>query len=70
MASPYDSFSPCTMKIAPTGGDGINSGRPRFKVECETCETVIHPATTGPLIRMKAHLEGYDPGEPAEVGAS
>ncbi len=60
----FTKFSACTMCIAPTGDEGINTMRLRFKVTCETCKTVVHGNTTGPLERIKSHLLGMLPGLP------
>jgi hypothetical protein len=40
----------------PTGDFGIDSGRPRFKVECLTCKACLHENTTGPSARIESHL--------------
>jgi len=41
-----------------TSSTGMHSGRRRYCVVCTTCERLLHEATTGPLERMRAHLEG------------
>lgn len=40
----------------PTGDVGIDSGRPRFKVECLTCNECLHENTTGPSLRIESHI--------------
>lgn len=49
----------CRFKISETGETGINSGRPRFRVECET-HGLIHPRSTGAAHQVNWHLD--DPG--------
>lgn len=44
------------FRFTPTGQDGIHSGRPRVKVECLTCNEVVHRGTTGPDAWSKAHF--------------
>lgn len=44
---------------APTGDIGFDSGRPRFKVECLTCNTVLHENTTGPSARIDSHMRSH-----------
>jgi len=46
------------MRITATGGEGFNTGRPRYRVECLTCRLVVHEATTGPVSRVTSHFEG------------
>lgn len=62
------------IRITPTTLFGVDSGRRRYRVECHTCQVVVHEATTGPDIRVKEHLEGvkgYErPMEPDEVAAA
>lgn len=41
--------------VEPTGDTGVDSGRDRFRVECLTCETVLHANTTGPSVRIRQH---------------
>lgn len=45
-----------TMKVAGTGDTAIHSGRNRYRVECVTCEEVVHPNTTGATTRCEDHL--------------
>lgn len=64
-----------TFRVVATEHVGCDTGRRRYRVECLTCEIVVHGATTGPLYQARYHLrdvaEGYvDPlrvslGEPA-----
>jgi hypothetical protein len=50
-------MKPCVVIITATDKVGINSGRTRYRVECRTCDVVVHSATTGPEIRQRQHLE-------------
>jgi hypothetical protein len=36
--------------------DGLHTGRPRFFVGCDSCQELLHEATTGPVERMDQHL--------------
>ena len=42
--------------VTPTEHYGIHTGRQRFRVECETCGSTEHEATTGPVERIRRHL--------------
>lgn len=42
--------------VAATGEDSIDSGRPRYRVECVTCGQIIHEATNAPMLRIEQHL--------------
>ena len=44
------------LACTPTGDVGSDSGRPRFKVECLTCNEVLHENTTGPSVRIESHV--------------
>lgn len=44
-----------TYQVEPTGGAGVHTGRDRFRVECLTCPELLHPGTTGPSHRIRAH---------------
>lgn len=46
------------IRVIATDLFGVDSGRRRYRVECHTCQVVVHEATTGPVIRVKEHLEG------------
>lgn len=41
--------------VTPTGGAGIHSGRPRFRVVCNACGVEVHKETTGPEQMARAH---------------
>ena len=54
----------CQFILASTGEAGINTGRARVRVECVTCDSVIHRGTTAPIERINNHLrDGSDPYE-------
>lgn len=38
-----------------TNKDGFHTGRPRYLVACESCEKLLHAATTGPIEQMLMH---------------
>lgn len=44
------------FKVTPTNAIGIHSGRRRHRVECVTCQAVVHEATTGPSQMIERHL--------------
>jgi hypothetical protein len=52
-----------TFRVVATEHVGCDTGRRRYRVECLTCEVVVHEATTGPLHQARRHLrdiaEGY-----------
>lgn len=48
-----DSHNFVTLK---TRIDGVNTGRHRFLVACDTCRELVHQATTGPVENMEHHL--------------
>ena len=39
----------------PTGDTAIHSGRPRYRIECNWCKTLLHENTTGLLARINQH---------------
>ena len=41
---------------------GCDSGRRRYRVECHTCELVVHEATTGPHHMARGHLRDVEEG--------
>ena len=43
--------------ITPTGDSGMNSGRPRYRVVCTTCNEVLHENTTSPEAQQQRHEE-------------
>ena len=63
--SMYDSDSPlepctvtfnyCEIRFSPTEQFGIDTGRTRVRVECLTCDRMLHHATTGPRSYAEAH---------------
>jgi hypothetical protein len=46
------------MILTPTDLHGVDSGRRRWRVVCETCKTLVHEATTGPEARVREHIIG------------
>jgi hypothetical protein len=52
-----------TFRVVATEHVGCDTGRRRYRLECLTCEIVVHEATTGPLWMARSHLrdvgEGY-----------
>lgn len=38
-----------------TGQIGFNTGRPRYRVVCCSCQVEVHEATTGPEPMARAH---------------
>jgi hypothetical protein len=52
-----------TFRVVATKHVGCDTGRRRYRLECFTCEIVVHEATTGPLSMVRSHLcdvrEGY-----------
>lgn len=49
------------FKVTPTDETGLHSGRRRYRVECATCNTTIHPGTTG--VQQAIDLHERAPGE-------
>ena len=41
--------------VAYNGEQGIDTGRDRFIVECNTCEVLLHENTTGPRHYIEEH---------------
>ena len=50
------------IEMIPTNLTGLNTGRPRYKVVCHTCNTIVHKATTGPLSIVRNHIENPGTG--------
>lgn len=46
----------CEFRVTPTLEVGFHTGRRRYKVECVTCEVMLHEATTGPSERIEQHM--------------
>src|SRR5262245_46962030 len=46
------------LRVTATGELGCDSGRRRYRVECLTCDEVVHEATTGAHWNMRHHAEG------------
>jgi hypothetical protein len=46
-----------TFMIAANGDIGIDTGRDRFRVFCETCNELVHRGTTGPSAMAQGHLD-------------
>lgn len=44
------------FRVTPTNDEGIHTGRRRYKVECISCNKLLHEATTGALERIEQHL--------------
>lgn len=44
------------FRVSPTGLDGFNSGRRRYKSECLTCGMVLHGASTSAYSWIRIHL--------------
>jgi len=49
-------FNGHRFRISATRESGLHTGRRRCRVECQTCEEVVHEATTGPGERIMEHL--------------
>ena len=45
-----------TFRITVTPQLGRNTGRRRYRVECVTCNAVVHEATTGPRWNVGFHV--------------
>lgn len=64
MPPPVATSRPCYFEVNEVPGEtGFNTGRQRYRVRCVTCDVVIHPATTGPVIRVNQHLRDVAEGE-------
>lgn len=50
------------LNVQPTNETGSSTGRTRYFVRCETCDDVLHEATTGPASIIEDHL-GASPHE-------
>jgi hypothetical protein len=50
------------FRIAATDELGCDSGRRRYRVECLSCRSVVHEATTGPMWMMRGHLRDVADG--------
>jgi len=52
-----------TFRVVATEHVGCDTGRRRYRLECLTCEIIVHEMTTGPLWMARSHLrdvrEGY-----------
>ena len=44
------------FRIAPTGEDGMHTGRSRYLVICCDCQEVLHQSTTGPSVHIRRHI--------------
>lgn len=49
--------------VTPTGESGIHTGRPRYRVRCETCDVLVHTGTTSVEANVEHHLAGSKPLE-------
>jgi hypothetical protein len=45
-----------TFKITATDQLGCDTGRRRYRVDCVTCNEVVHEATTGPRWNVGFHV--------------
>lgn len=45
--------------VVATGDVGPHTGRPRYRVTCHWCNTVVHEATTGPQYMAAGHLGNH-----------
>lgn len=50
------------FKITATNEVGCDSGRRRYRVECQTCRVLVHEATTGPQHMMRYHVRDAEDG--------
>jgi hypothetical protein len=46
------------LRVTATSALGCDSGRRRYRVECLTCDEVVHEATTGAHWNMRHHVKG------------
>ncbi len=44
------------FRLTATKQTAFHSARRRFRVECNTCGVVVHPATTGPKWNIERHM--------------
>jgi hypothetical protein len=44
------------QRVTATGQVGCDTGRRRYRVECLTCDEVVHEATTGAHENMRRHV--------------
>lgn len=49
------------IRITATRELGRDTGRRRYRVECISCTTVIHEATTGPIQNVEFHIRERQP---------
>jgi hypothetical protein len=50
--------------VAPTEHRGCDTGRVRFYVSCQTCQEIVHEATTSATCLVESHMReshGWDP---------
>ena len=45
-----------TFKITATSDTGFNSGRRCYRVECVSCEILVHPGSTSADAQIRYHL--------------
>lgn len=50
-------ISDVRMRVGPTNLLAPSTLRTRFKVECLTCDEVVHRGTTGATVRVESHLK-------------
>lgn len=48
----------CVLRVTATAQVGWNTGRRRYRVECLTCNEIVHTATTRPHWNMRVHTRG------------
>lgn len=44
------------LRVTATSHLGCDTGRRRYRVECLTCGTIVHEATTGAYPNMQSHV--------------
>jgi hypothetical protein len=45
------------FRLSDTGRDGVHSCQPRIKVECLTCNEIVHRGTTDPEAWSRMHFD-------------
>lgn len=44
------------FRVAPTGDSAMNTGRMRYRVECLTCDELVHEGSTSATAQIRFHL--------------
>lgn len=53
---PYDfEIDGLRLRVTFEGEGGFNTGKRRYRTECLSCSTILHPATTNPADAIRAH---------------